>query len=67
MSPLRALRAATSVAADLLGRPDLGRLVAGATADLIAVPGDPFTDIAVTGQVELVIKQGVIQRSPDGY
>jgi imidazolonepropionase-like amidohydrolase len=58
--PLRALRAATSVAADLLARPDLGRIQPHACADLIAMPGDPCSDINFTGQVNFVMKGGVI-------
>jgi tryptophan 2-monooxygenase len=58
------LRAATTVAADLLGRPDLGRLTQGAVADLVAVPDDPFTDIEVLGEVGFVMKQGRIHRCP---
>ncbi|SES09138.1 tryptophan 2-monooxygenase [Lentzea xinjiangensis] len=64
ISPLRALRAATGVAADLLRRPDLGRIRPGAVADLIAVAGDPFTDITATARVEFVMQSGVIRRSP---
>ena len=44
---LRTLQAATSVNADLIGRPDLGRVRAGAVADLLLVDGDPFTDPAL--------------------
>ncbi|MGW4115504.1 amidohydrolase family protein [Actinosynnema sp. NPDC004786] len=60
VEPVRALRAATSVAADLLDRPDLGRVAPGATADLVAVPGDPFEDIEVTGQVGFVMREGSV-------
>lgn len=45
--PLLALQSATSVNADLLGRPDLGRVQAGATADLLIVDGNPLEDPAV--------------------
>jgi imidazolonepropionase-like amidohydrolase len=45
--PADIVRSATSVNADLLRRPDLGRIVAGATADLIVVDGDPLADIGV--------------------
>ncbi|WP_211246499.1 metal-dependent hydrolase family protein [Amycolatopsis taiwanensis] len=62
ITPLRALRAATSVAADLLNRFDLGRLQPGATADLIALPGDPFDDIEATRQVDFVMQAGTIHR-----
>jgi imidazolonepropionase-like amidohydrolase len=60
VSPLRALQAATSVAAELLRLDDLGVIGDGKIADLIAMPGDPFTDIKVTGQVDFVMKEGVI-------
>ncbi|MFE5729604.1 amidohydrolase family protein [Streptomyces sp. NPDC056528] len=60
VSPLRALRAATSEAADLLRQPGLGHLTPGATADLTAVHGDPFTDINAMGRVRLVIQNGHI-------
>ncbi|MFF5563477.1 amidohydrolase family protein [Streptomyces sp. NPDC012623] len=58
LSPLRALRAATGVAAELLGRPDLGRIAPGATADLVALRGDPFQDINATGRVGHVMQGG---------
>jgi imidazolonepropionase-like amidohydrolase len=64
ISPLRALRAATSVAAELLQLDELGVIAAGRIADLIAMPGDPFTDIEVTGQVDFVMKAGVIYKHP---
>jgi imidazolonepropionase-like amidohydrolase len=62
ITPLRALRAATSVAADLLRLDDLGVIADGKIADLVAMPGDPFTDIDVTGQVDFVMKDGVIYK-----
>ncbi len=64
ISPLRALKAATSTAAELLRRPDLGTLAVGKTADIIAMPGDPFRDINVTGKVDFVMKEGTIYRLP---
>jgi imidazolonepropionase-like amidohydrolase len=66
VTPLRALRAATSVAADLLRLDDLGVIAEGKIADLIAMPGDPFTDIDVTGQVDFVMKDGVIYKDSTG-
>ncbi len=62
IDPLRALKAATSTAAELLRRPDLGTLAVGKTADIIAMPGDPFKDINVTGKVDFVMKEGRIYR-----
>jgi imidazolonepropionase-like amidohydrolase len=45
--PFAALRSATSVNADLLGRPDLGRIQPGSPADLLIVDGDPLHDPSV--------------------
>jgi imidazolonepropionase-like amidohydrolase len=64
ITPLRALQAATSGAAELLGLDDLGVIAEGKIADLIAMPGDPFTDIEVTGRVDFVMKEGVIHKDP---
>lgn len=41
----RALQAATARAADAIARPDLGRLVVGAKADLVVVEGRPWEDL----------------------
>jgi imidazolonepropionase-like amidohydrolase len=62
ISPLRALQAATSVAAEMLRLDDLGVIAEGKIADIIAMPGDPFTDIEVTGRVDFVMKEGVIYK-----
>ncbi|MGV9668309.1 amidohydrolase family protein [Nocardia niigatensis] len=64
ITPARALRAATSVAAELLGLDDLGVLAPGKTADIIAMPGDPFADITLTGRVDFVMKAGTIYKQP---
>ncbi len=64
ITPLRALQAATSVAAELLRLDDLGVIAEGTIADLIAMPGDPFADIEVTGRVDFVMKDGVIHKHP---
>ena len=56
ITPLRALRAATSAAAELLHLDDLGVIAEGKIADLIAMPGDPLADIDVTGRVDFVMK-----------
>jgi imidazolonepropionase-like amidohydrolase len=45
--PLRALQSATSVNAELLGRPDLGHIRVGAAADVLVVNADPFKDPSV--------------------
>jgi imidazolonepropionase-like amidohydrolase len=58
----RTMRSATSVAAEMLGRPDLGQIAVGKTADIIAMPGNPFDDINLTGQVDFVMKAGIIYK-----
>jgi imidazolonepropionase-like amidohydrolase len=64
LSPIRALQAGTSVAAELLARDDIGVLKAGACADIVAMPGDPVEDIAVTAQVDFVMRAGAVHRRP---
>jgi imidazolonepropionase-like amidohydrolase len=66
MTPLGAIRAATTVAAELIDAEDRGRLDAGLLADIIAVPGDPLADIAVTEQVCFVMKGGRVYRHDAG-
>jgi imidazolonepropionase-like amidohydrolase len=61
MSPLQALRSATTVAADLMGwAGDVGTLKPGAYADLIAVPSSPLDDISVLSKVDFVMKGGKV-------
>lgn len=60
--PLETLRAATSVNADLLGRPDLGRVEPGAVADLLVLDGDPLTEPSLlweVGERRTVVRGGV--------
>jgi imidazolonepropionase-like amidohydrolase len=49
-SSVSILRSATSVNADLLGEPTLGRLAPGCEADILIVAGDPLEDIGVLAQ-----------------
>jgi len=58
MSPARALRSATSIAADVLGREDLGRLTEGSVADLVALRDDPLEDPAALRSPVLVVREG---------
>jgi imidazolonepropionase-like amidohydrolase len=61
MTPAAALRSATSVDAALLGVDDkTGTLTPGKLADIIAVPGNPLTDITATERVSFVMKEGVV-------
>ncbi|MCG5434226.1 amidohydrolase family protein [Mycobacterium sp. MYCO198283] len=63
MTPAQALRAATLTSAELLGAEDeLGRLAPGYLADVIAVPGDPTSDIAALFDVRFVMKGGTVYR-----
>jgi len=62
LSPARALQAATSVAAELLSRDDLGALAPGKLADIAAMPGDPIADIRATAKVDFVMKNGIVYR-----
>ncbi|WP_017721797.1 metal-dependent hydrolase family protein [Kamptonema formosum] len=64
ITPSRALKAATSAAAELLMQPNIGVLAPGKIADIVAMPGNPFEDINVTGQVDFVMKEGVIYKHP---
>ena len=63
LTPARALRSATSDAAELLGRGDqVGRIAPGLFADLIAIPGNPLADIKEMEKVGFVMKGGVVVR-----
>jgi imidazolonepropionase-like amidohydrolase len=62
MTPLQAIRAATTVSAELIDVDDRGRLAAGLLADVIAVPGDPLVDIGATELVRFVMKGGRVYR-----
>ncbi|MBI4184133.1 MAG: amidohydrolase family protein [Proteobacteria bacterium] len=57
-SPATALRAATGLAAEALGREDIGRIAAGCRADLVAVKGNPLADVSALREVGLVMKGG---------
>ncbi|PVM78447.1 metal-dependent hydrolase family protein [Caulobacter radicis] len=62
-TPLQAIQAATVNAAQALGREkDLGQVTAGRYADLIAVSGDPLTDVTVLEKPVFVMKGGAVVR-----
>lgn len=61
LSPLEAIRTATSNAAELLGLTGrIGVAEKGAYADLVAVAGDPLADVGVLKKVDWVMKGGQI-------
>ncbi len=61
MPPMAAIQSATRVAAELLGVSDeLGTLEVGKIADLVAVHGDPLTDISRLQDIDFVMKDGVV-------
>jgi imidazolonepropionase-like amidohydrolase len=60
MSPAAALRT-TATSAALLGIDDrVGTLQPGKLADIVAVPGNPLSDITATERVSFVMKEGTI-------
>ena len=64
MTPMQAIQAATSNAADLLGHAnELGSIKPGKYADLVAVSGDPLKDISLLERVDFVMKEGKVYRS----
>jgi imidazolonepropionase-like amidohydrolase len=63
MTPAQAIHAATSNAADLLGRSkDIGTIEAGKYADIIAVDSDPLSDVRILEHVSFVMKGGTIYK-----
>ena len=64
MTPMQAIQAATSRAAELLGMSgQVGVIAPGAHADVIAVQGDPLQDLRVLERVTFVMKDGRVFRS----
>jgi imidazolonepropionase-like amidohydrolase len=67
MTPLQALQAATTRAAEMLGWSDrVGTLKPGHFADLVAVEGNPIEDVTALERVALVVKGGFVVRGPQG-
>jgi imidazolonepropionase-like amidohydrolase len=61
MPPMEAIKAATTSAADLLGMSDkIGSITKGKFADIVAVDGDPLTDIKTMKNMAFVMKEGKI-------
>lgn len=67
MTPMQAIQSATVVAAELLEHlSDFGAIEAGKFADIIAVSGDPLTDITQLERVRFVMKGGEVYRNDIG-
>ena len=66
MTPMQAIRAGTSVNADLLMQDKLGRIAPGMLADIIAVKGNPVEDISELERVIFVMKDGEVVRRLTG-
>jgi len=65
MTPMEAIRSATIVAAAHLGQSDLiGAIAIGKSGDLVAVGGDPLTDITELEDIDFVMKEGVAYKTP---
>jgi imidazolonepropionase-like amidohydrolase len=63
MTPMQAIQAATKVGAEALGiDAEVGRIAPGYSADIVAVTGDPLADISTLGNIEFVMKQGVVYK-----
>jgi len=62
-SPMDAIKAGTSIAAELLGQSaEIGHLAPGMLADMVAVQGDPLQDITALQNVVFVMKDGTVFR-----
>ena len=63
MTPMEAIRSATIAGADNLGQSDvLGSIAPGKYGDLVAVKGDPLTDITELEDIDFVMKEGVVYK-----
>lgn len=66
MTPMDAIKAATSVAALFIGwDEDVGSITVGRFGDLIAIRGDPLSDISVLQHIDVVVKGGLVFRQGD--
>ncbi len=64
MTPMQAIRTATTSAAELLGWSDkIGSIAPGKYADLIAVTNDPLKDITALDHVSFVMKEGIVYKN----
>lgn len=63
MTPMQAIKSATTVAADLLGMSGtIGEIRPGAFADIVATRGDPLKDISALEHIGFVMKEGIVYK-----
>ncbi|MBY4636987.1 amidohydrolase family protein [Sphingopyxis sp. XHP0097] len=62
MTPMQAIRSATGRAAEEMGRSDVGAIVPGRYADMVAVKTDPLADIGALEAIDHVMKGGKLVR-----
>ncbi|MGV7121134.1 Xaa-Pro dipeptidase [Sphingopyxis sp. 550A] len=62
MTPMQAIQAATGRASEEMGRADIGAIVPGRYADMVAVKADPLKDITALEAIDHVMKGGAIVR-----
>ena len=66
MTPMAAIEAATVNAADLLGlSEEIGTIEPGKRADIVAVDGDPLTDVTVLTSMDFVMRDGRVYRDEE--
>ncbi|MEQ9425223.1 MAG: amidohydrolase family protein [Cyclobacteriaceae bacterium] len=63
MKPMEAIKAATSVNSKILGKGDVfGSIQSGLLADIVAVDGDPLSDISILKNISFVMKEGAVYK-----
>jgi imidazolonepropionase-like amidohydrolase len=68
LTPVRAIQAATTINAEVLGWQDqIGSIEKGKYADLVAVSGDPLADITELQRVKFVMKGGKVIKNETAY
>lgn len=68
MTPMQAIRSATVTSAEMLGmQNDVGSIAPGKFADIVALKGDPLSDISLLEKIDFVMKGGEIVKSSVDY
>jgi imidazolonepropionase-like amidohydrolase len=62
MAPMDVLMAATANGANLIGSDEIGRIVPGRYADIVATKGDPIADVSAVERINFVMKGGVVYK-----